>query len=178
MYTVSLIDNISKKEIWNLKLDNLELVAGILAASVSILGQMNYESNTEYYVDSNTDLSKFRLLKDIKEDDISTTNLDNILPGTYAVWMKSNQRFYYNLFTFKNNSFFQGIFTICDAFKIDFRTCIYRYPFDSNGKEFTLQGYPIIQREISIHIKDHEDDEERGNENVIQLLRVGDEVAY
>ena len=45
MYTVFLAEKNSNAEIWSLRLNNIELIAGILAASIGIMENLNFEMN-------------------------------------------------------------------------------------------------------------------------------------
>ena len=178
MYTVFLAEKNSNAEIWSLRLNNIELIAGILAASIGIMENLNFEMNNmntgfQYYLDTDADVSNFRLLRDIPEINTSFNTPGRIKPQHYGVWMAGSKRFYYNLFTFKTNSFFQGILTICNALNVDFRDYMYEFPFDDMGNRYTLQDYnlKIMQlAEDAIYLDDISE-EERDNENLQEPLR-------
>jgi len=182
MHTIYFNEYNSNKTIWNFRVDNIELVAGMLAASIGILEEYNYrinensEEKVEYYFDSNVDLSKYRLAENIPEDEIKNNNVI-LNPNTFGVWLKGNSRFSYNLFTFNNDKFFQGIMSICKTFNVDFRTAIYGYPFDYLGEKYDVEGNTIMKPEIAVWAPSAISDmreEQYGNENVIVLLRKED----
>ena len=87
--------------------------------------------------------------------------------------MAGSKRFYYNLFTFKTNSFFQGILTICNALNVDFRDYMYEFPFDDMGNRYTLQDYNLKIMQLAEDAIDLDDisEEERDNENLQEPLR-------
>jgi len=176
MYTIYFIDNISKVEAWRFTVNNLELLAGIIAGSIGILDDYNYTINDnnklikkEYYLDTDVDISKFRVKQYVTNDDIQLYN-SNIKPEHYGIWLKSNVPFHYDLYTFKTVDFFDGILKICDMLNVDFRKYIYKSPFDYLGREYLN----LSVKEIAFEVPDRQyeiEEEERGNENVIELLR-------
>jgi hypothetical protein len=176
MYTIYFIDNISKVEAWRFTVNNLELLAGIIAGSVGILDDYNYMINDnnksvkkEYYLDTNIDISKFRVKRYITNDDIELYN-SSIKPGYYGIWLKSDISFHYDLYTFKTINFFNGILKICGILNVDFRKYIFKSPFDYLGREYI----DFSVKEIAFEVPDRQyeiEEEERGNENVIELLR-------
>lgn len=194
MYTIYLKEYYDDSEIWHFDVDNVELIAGMLAVSMGILEEYNYRINEniidnatnvnngtdkepnkiQYYFDSNVDVSKYRVVADVLESDIKNVEVGYVKPGYLGVWLKGNSQFHYNLFAFRNNQFFQGIFTICKLFNVDFRTCMYQYPFDSLGEKYEINGFTIIPKEVCISVPNLLHDrrmEQMGNENVIELLR-------
>ena len=175
MNTIFLIEQNNNVKFWNLDINNIELVAGILAASIGILKDINQkigDLSSEYYLDSNVDVSRFLILRDIPEDEIIINTPGHIIPGYYGLWMNGSKSFHYNLFTFQNNSFFQGIITICNIFNTNFRNYIYKFPFDSIGNQYTLQGYIMATKQISVDVPDIDDmiEEQRGDETFDELL--------
>ena len=176
MYTIYFVDNISKTEAWRFTVNNLELLAGIIAGSIGILNDYNFaindnneSSKKEYGLDTNLDISRFRLKKYITSKDIKLYN-GIIKPGHYGIWLKSNTPFHYDLYTFETIQFFNGILKISEMLNVDFRKYIYGSPFDYLGREYI--DFDI--KEIAIDVPDRQyeiEEEERGNENVIELLR-------
>lgn len=176
MYTIYFIDNISKTEAWRFTVNNLELLAGIIAGSIGILDDYNFNINDnnksvkkEYYLDTDVNISKFRVKQYITNDDIPLYN-SLIKPEHYGIWLRSNVPFHYDLYTFKTVDFFNGILKICDMLNVDFRKYIYTSPFDYLGREYL----DFSVKEIAFEVPDRQyeiQEEERGNENVIELLR-------
>ena len=182
MYTIYLKEYNEDSEIWHFDVDNIELIAGMLAVSMGILEEFNYKINEkssnkiEYYFDSNVDVSKYRILTDILESNIKN-NAGYIQPGYLGVWLKGNKQFHYNLFAFRNNQFFQGIFTICKLFNVDFRTCMHGHPFDSLGTKYDINGHTIIPKEVGVFVPNliaEIREQYFGDENQIQLLHKDD----
>jgi hypothetical protein len=172
-YKMFLGESIKEKIIWLLEVNNIELMAGMLAAGIGIMDDINSSTaNVSYYVDSDTDVSSFRKVRDLPEDKISTESCGVLNEGEYGIWMKGTRRFYYNLYVFKTNSFFQGIISMCHAFDVDFRNYIYGYPFDSIGNQYALADYVMTPYLIAIDVPDLDDieEEERDDENIIQPL--------
>lgn len=176
MYTIYFINNVSKIEAWRFTVNNLELLAGIIAGSVGILDDYNFMINDnnkntkkEYGLDTNLDISSFRVKQYITSKDIELYN-GNIKPDHYGIWLRSNVPFHYDLYSFKTIYFFNGILKICEMLNVDFRKYIYGSPFDYLGREYI--DFSI--KEIAIDVPDRQyeiAEEERGNENVIELLR-------
>lgn len=177
MYTIYFIDNISKIEAWRFTVNNLELLAGIIAGSIGILEDYNFTINNnnkklnkkEYYLDTDLDISEFRIKQYIIGKETRLYN-GNIKPEHYGLWLMSNTRFHYDLYTFKTVDFFNGILKICEMLNVDFRKYIYGSPFDYLGREYI--DFSI--KEIAIDVPDRQyeiEQEERDNENVIELLR-------
>lgn len=176
MYTIYFINNISKIESWRFTVNNLELLAGIIAGSVGILEDYNYTINDnsksvkkEYYLDTDLDISKFRIKQYVTTKDIDLYN-SGVKPEYYGIWLKSDIPFHYNLYTFKTINFFNGVLKICEMLNVDLRKYMYGSPFDYLGKEYI--DFSI--KEIALDVPDRQyeiTEEQRGNENVIELLR-------
>ena len=77
---------------------------------------------------------------------------------------------------FKTTKFFQGIFSICDRFNIDYRDCIYGIPFDQFGKKYTFDGYNLLIYQVAQDAPDLSDveEEEKDDENIIDPFSVSD----
>lgn len=177
MYTIYFIDNISKVESWRFTVNNLELLAGIIAGSIGILDDYNFSINDndnnlvkkEYYLDTDFDISSFRVNQYTTAKDIELYN-GSIKPNYYGIWLKSNVPYHYDLYTFKTINFFNGILKICNMLNVDVRKYIYGSPFDYLGREYI--DFSI--KEIAMDVPDRQyeiDEEEHDNENVIELLR-------
>ena len=162
----------SDNHIWSHQDDNLERVAGILAAGIGIVDDLNEDRKGEYYIDSSADVSSFRKVSSITADEITAYSCNRLTERQYGLWMKSNKRFYYSLYAFETESFFQGIISVCSSFGVDFRNYIYGLPFDGHGNQYALDGYVMTQYMIAQDAPDLTDieEEEADDENVIEPL--------
>lgn len=186
-YTVFFANNIDKNPLWSMEINDIELVAGILAGSAGIIDDLNYETKgITYYIDSDADVSNFRLVNSIPEEEIPgntcgkiacSNGTCNVLgcpePGQYGIWMNSGKKFHYSLYAFRKASFFQGIVTICNAFGVDFRDYIFGLPFDAEGNQYALSGYVMTSYQIGQDAPDLNDveEEEKDDENIIEPLK-------
>jgi hypothetical protein len=242
MYRASFKITTTDDEVWSLSLDDLELVAGLVAGTMSLL---QYLREPNYYISTEADISKFRLVDSVDIDDIELYSramlfCDQYLtmpPGTlntdvstflqhmvqttvpigtgqissenrspeidilrvlstnnklyslaellrnqcsndfmYMVWMPSGTEGRYSLYGFKTSKFFQGIFSMCDRFNVDYRDCIYGIPFDRSGKKYTFDGYNLVIYQVAQDAPDLEDveKEEEDDENVYAPYSVSD----
>lgn len=205
----------SGNTMWSIQIDDIELLAGMLAAGAGIMDDLNNETNfniersfippvgapislvnrqdehkhVQYYLDSEADVSTFRLVNGITEDLINENTYGKrplgsstgdskaisgkIEPGCYGLWMHSGKRFHYSLYTFRKASFFQGIISICNTFQVDFRNYIYGLPFDIDGNQYALGGYVMTPYQFGYDAPDLDDieDEEADDENIIEPLK-------
>lgn len=169
----------SNTAIWEFTTENIELLAGMLAAGVGIMDDLNTNStDTQYYVDSDADVSEFRVLSDVAEDAMRFYSIEQLQPGQYGIWLKSSKRFNYNLYAFRTNAFFQGIVSMCNWFEVDFRNYLYGFPFDHEGKQYALGGYVMAPNQIAIDVPDIDDieEEEEADENINEPLPRSDEI--
>jgi hypothetical protein len=185
-YTVFFANDVDKIPVWTIELNDIELVAGMLAGGAGIMDDLNYETKgATYYIDSNADVSHFRLVNSIPEERIPENTCGKIAcnngtcnvlgcpePGQYGLWMNSGKRFYYSLYAFRKPSFIQGVISICNTFKVDFRNYIFGLPFDGNGNQYALGDYIMTPYQIAQDAPDLYDieEEEEDNENIIQPL--------
>lgn len=177
-YSLWLADPNSGKIAWSVQSKDIELVAGMLAAGIGIMDDLNTEQGTQYYVDSDADVSAYRLVDSITEGLIEANTCGRLQSGQYGLWMKSYRRFYYNLYGFTKPSFFQGIVSMCNSFEVDFRNYIYGLPFDRNGKQYALSGYVMTDYRVAQDAPDLDDveEEEQDDENIIEPLPRDDEL--
>lgn len=180
-YTLFLSEKGFDTPLWILDLNNTELLAGMLAAGIGILDDLNNEDNNTqiFYLDSDADVSSFRLISDIFEEDVRPNTLNKLIDGQYGIWLKGSKPYHYNLYAFKTNNFFQGIVSICNAFQVDFRNYIYGFPFDKYGNQYSLSDYVMAPYQITQDAPDLDDieEEERDNENIIEALARTDDIV-
>lgn len=188
MPKVFLAEKSSITPLWTINLDNEELLVGILAAGLAMMDDINYRQNyeveksrhfdpnvkstIEYYVDTDLDVSSYRIVKDVIEYDVIKSSAGKLYPGQYGMWLRGSARFHYNLYAFKTNYFFQGIISMCNGFGVDFRNYIFQYPFDGNGNLYALDDYLMTPNMIYDDVPDLDDvdQEEADDENVIEPL--------
>lgn len=171
LYSVYLGKIDTDKVVWNLKIEDLETIAGILAGTLSILKNLE---RIECYIDTDADVSKFRLFDNIPEYNITKYSFTEIFSDMkYAIWMPSYNKDQYSLYTFNTSKFFQGILTICESFKVDFRDYIYGMPFDKNGIRYTLYGHTMVPYDVAEDAPDLSDveEEEADDENILEPLK-------
>jgi len=178
MYRIIFATVGSRKPIWQVEIDDIEIVAGMLAAGMGIMDDLNAESKETYYIDSNTDVSEFRLEVDIDEEYLSSKSVNKLEEGEIGIWLKGSRRFVYSLYRFRTNGFFQGIISVCNTFGVDFRNYIYGFPFDRYGRQYSLGGYVMAPYQIGVDAPDIDDieEEEEGNENIIEPLARTDDI--
>lgn len=171
-FSDSSIDEKKYNTIWTKKVSDIEIVAGMLAASVRIVYEMNQGSKDYlYFVDSNADVSKYRLLNNIHERQIKNHSFNNL--KNYAVWMTSQKPSHYDLYEFLTPAFFFGVITLCSFFDTDFTDYLFKFPFDSEGRQYSLPGYHQVDNFDTLNqtfdLNDIEDEEE-DDENIIEPL--------
>jgi len=176
MYTIYFIDSISNTESWRFSVNNLELLAGIIAGSIGILDDFNFTINDnnkspkrKYYLDTDLDISDFRVQRYVTNNETELYR-GNIKPGHYGIWLRSDESYHYDLYTFKTINFFNGILKICEMLNVNPREYIHSSPFDYLGREYI--DFSI--KEIAIDVPDRYYEivqEQHDNENIIELLR-------
>lgn len=177
LYTLFFAEENSQIPLWAFQSYDLELIAGMLAAGVGIMDDLNAEGNdNKYYVDSDADVSSFRVVTEVEEDLIRSNTLGKFAEDEYGIWMKASRRFYYNLYAFQTDTFFQGVVTMCNTFQVDFRNYIYGFPFDAYGNQLALSGYVMAPYQIAQDAFDLFDveEEEADDENIIEPLERSD----
>lgn len=163
----------TSKVLWSLKLDSPELASGMYAAINGIIDDLN----DEYYVTTDLDLSRYRYLNNVSEEDVHKP-ISRLLDNEYGIWMKSDTRFQYDLYVFKTGDFFQGVISACHAFFVDFRNYIYAYPFDTYNNQYILNGYLMTPYLVAQDVPDLDDmdDEEKDNENLLEPFARTDDI--
>lgn len=153
-------DTSTSNEVWRIQLTDLELIAGMLAAGAGITEILNFEKRPRlYYVTSTADVSTFRLVQEVEEADMSTSMDGRLHSGDYGIWVTSAKRFRYNLYRFTTPSFFQGIITVCNHFKVDFRNFIYGQIFDATGNQYALEDYQMTDYQLAMDVPDADDED-------------------
>jgi hypothetical protein len=148
--------------------DDVELIAGMASCGVCIYAEKGISS---YSLDTNTDLSSFRICSSVSIDKIKSINLRNILqPQEYGIWLKTNNPYRYDLFRYKTNQFIRGVLAICEHYGKHIKDYIYRYPIDRLMREYDIMNYHVKQVVIAQDAIDFDDVEieEQDNENIIE----------
>lgn len=165
--------------IWEIYLDDIELLVGMLAAGIGIIEDLNTEAtgptnptNPRFYLDTDADVSTFRLQVDVPEDNLRTNSLGKLASDQYGLWLKGSKQFYYSLYAFRTNSFFQGIISIATTFGVDFRNYLYGFPFDHLGSQYALSNYIMAPQQIGVDAPDIDDieEQEESDENINEPL--------
>ncbi len=168
----------SEYPIWDLYLNNLELIAGMLAVGLPIIDELNSESDMQYYMDTDADVSEFRLAENIPESRLQSVSNNKLYENEFAMWLKGTERFKYNLYRFKTSKFFQGIVSVCDTFQVDFRNYLYGFPFDKYGNQYAFSNYIMAPYQIGTDTIDVDDieEEEEWDENINNPLERTDDI--
>lgn len=177
MYAVEL-KNENDIVLWSSNVDDSQLCAGMMAVGLPIIATLNEEKKSDYYLDTDADISDFRVKHDYTEDIIKSIRIskEDLLDNELAIWIKSDIPFYYNLFKFTNSTFIQGAISMCNAFDVDFRNYFYGLPFDRAGTVYELDKYtlPLPRPSIDIPDLDDVDEDEREDENITQPFEEDD----
>ena len=154
-----------------LQSDDIELISGFVAAGVSIYSELFKDKKGGTTLDTNTDLSSFRLVSSVPIDKIKQVDLSKVLgPLEFGIWMKSSIPYRYDLFRYKTSQFVRGSLLACKHYEEDIRDYIYRFPVDYMGREYDIQGYHTKTIIISQDSPDLEDmkEENKDNENIME----------
>lgn len=172
-YRIYFAEATSSFPIWELYVNNIELIAGMLAAGIGIMYELNSNSSlVQYYMDTDTDVSEFRLADNIHETRLQSVSGNKLHENEYGIWLKGRKQFVYSLYRFTSSKFFQGIVSICDTFQVDFRNYIYGFPFDKYGNQYALSNYVMAPYQIGTDTVDIDDieEEEEYDENINEPL--------
>lgn len=130
------------------------LVAGI-AVMISILINKTSKSNViriindTYIINislNDPDSLNLAFSQYLIADQISLPNFNDYHPDNYNYGLFIKHHNLYNLYTFSDPEFIQGIITICDAFNVDFRDYVAGMPFkyiNQNKIYYAIEGYII-----------------------------------
>src|SRR5206468_3141725 len=105
------------------EVSDLETLAGMLATGFALASKLNEETlnTSDYYFDSNADVSPYRLIYNLSESDIPNVSFNQLGEREFGIWVPSGVPSYYSLFKFYRPAFFQGIVRLCQAFEEDYR---------------------------------------------------------
>jgi hypothetical protein len=168
-----------ERTVWSFTTSDLELLVGMLAISAPLSYDLQNRDNINYFLDTDVDVSNFRVVRDIIEDDIFHESGGKLVDEEYGIWLRGTKRGIYDLYRFRTNSFFQGLVSICHKFQVDFRNYIYGLPFDGYGNLYTLEDYIMAPFQVVQDAPDLNDieEEEYDNENIIQPYDVDGEIV-
>lgn len=172
-YTFTLFDKLQAQPVWTDAYDDMELVAGLLAAGTSLVNTINSSlRQSQYAVESNMDLNPFLVHRNVREDDLNKTSCNALNRGEYGVWLQSARVGSYDLYRFRNTSFLQGMVSMFTAFQVDFRDYLWGLPFNSQLKKLIMYGYIMTSDQMAIDTPDLDDvdEEDADNENIIEPL--------
>jgi hypothetical protein len=127
--------------IWQLLSDDIELIAGMVAASIGIFGL----SFLPYYLETTADISSIRLLRGVSDFDVAFISCNRIPVGKYGLWVKAETKNCFSLYCFSTSSFYQGFITMCNACGVDFRSYCHGLAFDHDNKLNSLEGYENVR---------------------------------
>ena len=149
MHTVRLVDN---GVIQLYEADNIEMLAGMLAAGMS-------DALPEgAYLESDTDVSEYRLIADLSQADIPYVGGDVLREGYYGIWLSHGRGFNYSLYTFKTMEFIRGVMACCAFYEYDFLSIIRGYIFDNDNMIYILQGEGMLIDPYYMVLKEEDDD--------------------
>lgn len=165
--------------IWSFSTTDIELLAGMLAVSAPLSYDLQYNNGPIYVLDTDVDVSTFRIAHNVDEDNIFQESGGKLVDGEYGIWLRGIRRGVYDLYRFRTNSFFQGIITICHKFQVDFRNYIFGLPFDGYGNLYTLEDYIMAPFQVVQDAPDLDDieEEEQDNENLLYPYDVDGEIT-
>jgi hypothetical protein len=172
-YTLTLFDNINAKPLWADAYDDMELVAGLLAAGTSLVNTINETKKlAQYTFQSNMDLNPFLVHRDIREDDLNKTSCNALNRGEYGIWLLGSRVGRYHLYRFRKSAFMQGMVSMFTGFQVDFRDYLWGLPFNWQLKKLIMYGYIMTSDQMAIDTPDLDDVdlEEADDENVIEPL--------
>jgi hypothetical protein len=164
-------------EIKKIEVSEIELLAGMLAISVPMLSDIKKldqdDIDAYYLVDSNIDVSEYRIHHHIPETEISKMSRNAIKPNKFGIWIKSDMISYYDLYTFENDNFINGIITMCNTFHCDPKDYVYKFPFDNNGKYIYIEDFSSGNEISCFDAEDLNDveDETYDDENKVEPLK-------
>lgn len=154
--------------IWRVKVDNIEIAAGMMAAAVPILLQINAETSQKYIMNSNPEIPSGFLIATAPQPDISVIS-ETLPENRYGLWVMSANKYDYYLYAFRTEYWLQGFISICQHFGVDHRRYIYGHPFKVDGSLYLMSGYISTGTSLAIDPYEIDDieDEEMDDENII-----------
>ena len=168
--------NTDYKIVWTKYIDNIDILAGMLAGGNAILNDNKFtmgfkKLGIKIYLNESESIDditmKFETTKDLIKyiyyynidknliDDQRITELDDYK----GLWIKNNNN-NYNLYKFTETNFIKGLIYICDLFGFNWVSYIYGKPFDSNGNMYNIPGYlENTPKNVLSNINDYNDDD-------------------
>jgi len=159
------------REIWRKTISNMDILAGMIAAGIGIVGDINNPLKDRFHImDTDVDISSYRIHHYISQLEINNKSCAVLNKNEYGIWLKSDMYGYYSLYHFKNENFIQGILSICKSFNVDPRDYIFGLPFDLNNNHYYLLGRidPYYNYATDVPDLDDVDLEEFDNEYMIE----------
>lgn len=172
MYYVTLVYQVSgqSRALWSEEIESLQILAGIVAASVPILTEASKDHPGSYQLVTDTDISAFRAARHVEGSRVQVLPFSH---GKYGLWLASDRTHHYDLYTFHRAEFLQGVISLARACQVDFRNYLYGVPFDTQGTLYVLAGYRMLSSNFAVDVLDSNDmeEEEKDNENLIESFR-------
>lgn len=171
--------------IWSQELNNIEVVAGMMAGGLALLERMNNlgssKNRKNYYFYTDADTTKFRIIDSVPNTQIKHLSNETLINNNnynYYVWLNSGNLYLYSLYGYNSSDFFQGILSICKACERDVRDIVYGFPFDNRGIRYEIDGYHEISNDVAQDAPDLDDvsEEEKDDENIIEPLKRDDDL--
>jgi hypothetical protein len=169
-----MIKNNETTPIWNKQVSNKELLAGMLAIGIPVTENFNRNiENKIYIVTSTTDVSQYRVLQYIPEEELNRRACGHIMDNEMGVWCASDIIGHYHLYSFSSEVFLQGMLSLCATFETDIRDYIYGLPFDNKGVLYYIPTYIGPTNNIAFDTPDLNDreEEEADDENILEPLK-------
>lgn len=175
-------DYVTGEILWKIELDDKDQIAGMVSMGMAIIWELNTTNNTNLYIDTNIDISDYRVVNSVGEESIDSMSCGRLFENEKGIWMNSgDSRFKYSLYKFTKPSFFQGVKSISDDFNDDYRNYIYGVPFDGYGNQYTFLnsklGNDLLIGVTAPDLDDIEEDESY-DENVYAPWDTKDDVDY
>lgn len=188
-------ENISEEVYFSYYTDDMEMLAGMAAVLLPLLADLNDISyqvspgafqpynntigdGTYYQLHSAANLQEYRLKRHLREEDIKSTVLQ-LLPTNIVQWIRNQNEFFYDAYTFTTLSFMQGVFTILNYFNADYRNYLYGMPYDGSLRILEIPEYGLVAPNITISDVPNIDDieeEEVDDENIISGFERTDDI--
>jgi hypothetical protein len=168
---ISSLSNNTINERWRQQVDDDNVLAGMLALGVAIIGESNRTAAEELFViDSNIDVSEYRRYRHVREGDIESRSSTALTDDEIGLWIKSDLFGYYSLYVFNTLSFVDGVMEMGSLFFVNVQDYIYGVPFNTFGIFPTVFRVPTTVAEDSPDLDDVEE-EWADDENILEPLK-------